>query len=202
MAADVSANASPSVEVRYPVVLMRKDVFERRAAEMRARLLAEREGIPAHKAQRRTENAPVPPVRKEPVPVVSGLPAIEPHQLLDRIWKPAYTKALLDALPSAHAFVVRTVRHVGTLQVGYDGLLSLGGKDALDLNVSLRALVPALRWYGIFIERLIELGGKVEMAPAGTLAHLSGETERIRLREGTIRHSKPGTDHNLRRLHV
>jgi hypothetical protein len=181
---------------------MRKDVFERRAAEMRARLLAERKGIPAHKAQRRTENAPVPPVRKEPVPVVSGLPAIEPHQLLDRIWKPAYTKALLDALPSAHAFVVRTVRHVGTLQVGYDGLLSLGGKDALDLNVSLRALVPALRWYGIFIERLIELGGKVEMAPAGTLAHLSGETERIRLREGTIRHSKPGTDHNLRRLHV
>ena len=131
---------------------MRKDVFERRAAEMRARLLAEREGTPARKSQKTPE--PEPPSRMESAIVVRGLPSIEPHQLLDRIWKPAYTKALLEALPSAHTFVVRTVRQVGTLQVGYDGLLSLAGKDALDLNVSLKALVPALRWYGIFIERI------------------------------------------------
>jgi hypothetical protein len=168
---------------------MRKDVFERRAAEMRARLLAERESIPTHKTQKKAE--PGRPLPMVPAPVVPGLPSIEPHQLLDRIWKPAYTKALLDALPSAHAFVVRTVRQVGTLQVGYDGLLSLAGKDALDLNVSLGALVPALRWYGIFIERITALGGKVELAPAGTLVHLDGEKERIRLREGTNRHEKP-----------
>ena len=37
------------------MVLMRKDVFERRAAEMRARLLAERESIPTHKAQKEAE---------------------------------------------------------------------------------------------------------------------------------------------------
>jgi hypothetical protein len=93
-------------------------------------------------------------------------------------------------------FVVRTARQVGTLQVGYDGLLSLGGKEALDLDVSLGSLVPALRLYGIFIDRITSLGGKVELAPGGTLAHLSGETERIRLREGTDRHAKSATDHS------
>jgi hypothetical protein len=173
---------------------MRKDVFERRAAEMRARLSTEREDTPTRKSQKKPE--PVPPLRMEPALVVAGLPSIEPHQVLNRIWKPAYTKALLDALPSAHPFVVRTTRQVGTLQVGYDGLLSLGGQEALDLNVSLGSLVPALRLYGIFINRLTALGGKVELAAGGTLVHLSGETERIRLREGTNRHTKPATDHS------
>lgn len=50
--------------------------------------------------------------------------------------------------------------------------------------------------YGVFIDRLTALGGKVELAPGGTLAHLSGETERVRLREGTNRHTKPATDHS------
>jgi hypothetical protein len=172
---------------------MRKDVFERRAAEMRARLLAEREDTPERKSQKAE---PVQASCVEPALVVAGLPSIEPHQLLNRIWKPAYTKALLDALPSAHPFVVRTTRQVGTLQVGYDGLLSLGGKDALDLNVSLGSLVQALRLFGIFIDRLTALGGKVELASGGTRAHLSGETEHIRLREGTNRRTKPATDHS------
>jgi hypothetical protein len=125
---------------------------------------------------------------------VPGLAVIEPHQLLAQVWKPAYTKALLDALPSAHPFVLRTARRVGTSQVGYDGLLSLGGEEALDVNVSLAFLVRALRLYGVLIERIIALGGKVELAQNGTLVRLRGETEGVRLREGIIRHVKPTTD--------
>lgn len=79
----------------------------------------------------------------DPAQVVPGLPSIEPHQFLNPIWKPAYTKALLDALPSADAVVVRTARQVGTLQVGYDGLVPLGGKEALDLKAG-----PSVRGMG------------------------------------------------------
>jgi hypothetical protein len=170
---------------------MRKEVFEQRAAEMRARLLAERERNLTPKAGKTAERKVV--ATAEP-PAVPGLPVIEPHQLLAQTWKPAYTKALLDALTSPHPFVVRTARRVGTSQVGYDGLLSLGGEEALDVNVSLAFLVRALRLYGVLIERIMALGGKVELTQNGTLVRLRGETERIRLREGIIRHVKPTTD--------
>jgi len=171
---------------------MRKEVFEQRAAEMRARLSAGREGTLVQKGRKPAERKVAAPV--EPTPVVPGLPVIEPYQMLAHVWKVAYTKALLEALPFAHTFVMRTVRRVGTLQVGYDGLLSLGGEEALDVNVNLASLVPALRLYGILIERIRALGGKVELARNGTLVRFRGETERVRLREGTIRHAKPTAD--------
>ena len=117
--------------------------------------------------------------------------------MLEQAWKPAYTKAVLTALPGAHALVTQTAHRVGRSQVGFDGLLLLSGEHALDTNVSLACLVRALHVYGVLIQRVAGLGGAVELAPEGTLVRLSGETERVRLREGTIRHRKAATNHSL-----
>ena len=173
---------------------MRKDVFERRAAEMRARLQAQREGVtsgrPYHQAQREPSPA------TEGVHAV-GLPTVGPHQLVERTWKPAYTKAVLTALPGAHALITKTAHSVGKSQVGFDGLLSLGGERGLDINVSLPCLSRALQLYEMLIRSVAGLGGDVILASEGTMVRLDGETERIRLREGTIRHRKPANDSSL-----
>jgi hypothetical protein len=171
---------------------MRKDVFEQRAAEMRARLQAQREGTKSgrlrHPAPRESSFAPV------GVSAVPGLPSIERYQLVERTWKPAHTKAVLTALPGAHALVLQTVHRVGKSQVGFDGLLSIGGEHGLDTNVSLDSLVRALRMYDVLLQRVAALGGTVRLAREGTMVRLEGETERVRLREGTIRHTKAAAE--------
>lgn len=161
---------------------------------MRARLLAQRE---AKTSGRQPHQAPEMLPAFVGFSAVPGLPNIEPYQLLERVWKPAYTKALLTALPGAHALVIQTAHEVGKSHVGFDGLLSVSGDNALDTHVGLACLARALHAYDVLLQRVERLGGAVALAPEGTVVHLSGETERIRLREGTIRHRKAATDRAL-----
>ena len=168
---------------------MRKEVFEQRAAEMRARLQADRERTTPKLGPRNGAGQEPPPVPDQ-TGSVPGLPSVEPHQLLERIWKPAYTKALLTTLPKAHSLVIQSAQHVGKSQVGFDGLLCLGGEGGLDLNVSLPRLAQALQLYDLLIRSIADRGGSIALAREGTMVSLDGETERIRLREGTIRRLK------------
>jgi hypothetical protein len=173
---------------------MQKDIFEQRAAAMRARLLAQRAAKTSGRQPH--EAAEILPAFVG-FSAVPGLPNIEPHQSLERVWKPAYTKAVLTALPGAHALVIQTAHEVGKSRVGFDGLLSVPGKNALDTHVSLPCLARALHAYDVLLQRVERLGGAVALAPQGTVVHLSGETEIIRLREGTIRHRKAATDRSF-----
>jgi hypothetical protein len=75
---------------------------------------------------------------------VPGLPEVRPYALLGEAWKPAHTKALLEALGDVDPLVTRTARSIGNQQVGFDGLISLGGAGVLELAASPRSIAHAL----------------------------------------------------------
>src|SRR4051794_10942983 len=68
---------------------------------------------------------------------VPGVPEVRPYALLRELWKPAHTKALLDALGDVDSLVTRSARSIGKQQVGFDGLISLGGAGVLGLAAPL-----------------------------------------------------------------
>jgi hypothetical protein len=162
---------------------MRKDEFERRAAEMRTRFTA----------------TPVrtPPVREATDLRVPELPAAPPHSLLHGIWKPSHTKALLAALGDVHPIVIRTARGIGTQQVGFDGLVYVSGKGMLDIAASTRAFPEALRSFDRLLRVSAERGCTVD-ASGQTMLTVQGEAFRVRIRETSERRLKPAGSSSFR----
>ena len=105
---------------------MWNEELERRAARMRERYsgsastttdpVATRDPR-AGKARTSTSMA----TTRQPTIVVPGLPEVSPHALLQGVWKPVHTNALLSALGDVDPLVVCTARSIGKQQVGFDG---------------------------------------------------------------------------------
>ena len=85
------------------------------------------------------------------------------------------------------------MRSIGKQQVGFDGLVSLGGSGALEVAASPQSLPLALQLYNVLLVKVCERGGEVT-ATEGTVIHWRGEAVRIRLREHSERRETTGTD--------
>ena len=125
--------------------------------------------------------------------MVPSLPEVRPYTLLQGVWKPAHTNALLEALGDVDPLVVRTARSIGKQQVGFDGLISLGGPGVLEVGASPQAMPHALQLYNVLLVKARERGGEVT-ATDGTIIRLGGELIRIRLRESADRRENTGKD--------
>ena len=177
---------------------MWNEELERRAARMRERYsgsastttdpVATRDPR-AGKARTSTSMA----TTRQPTIVVPGLPEVSPHALLQGVWKPVHTNALLSALGDVDPLVVRTARSIGKQQVGFDGLVSLGGSGVLEVAASPQSLPLALQLYNALLVKVRERGAEVT-ATDGTVIHWRGEAVRIRLRESAERRETTSTD--------
>jgi hypothetical protein len=125
--------------------------------------------------------------------VVPGLPEVGPHVLLQGVWRPVHTNALLSALGDVDPLVVRTARSIGKQQAGFDGLISLGGSGVLEVAASSQSLPFAFQLYSVLLVKVRERGGEVA-TPDGTVIRWRGETVRIRLRESAERRETASTD--------
>ena len=130
---------------------------------------------------------------RPPTIVVAGLPEVSPYALLQGVWKPVHPNALLSAFGDVDPMVVRTVRSIGKQQVGFDGLVSLGGSGALEVAASPQSLPLAFQLYNVLLVKVCERGGEVT-ATEGTVIHWRGEAVRIRLREHSERRETTGTN--------
>jgi hypothetical protein len=133
--------------------------------------------------------------------VVPSLPDVVPYTLLEGVWKPAHTNALLDALGDVGPLVTRTARSIGKQQVGFDGLISLGGPGVLEVAATPRAMLHALQLYNLLLLNARKRGGEVS-AKDGTVIRLRGESIRIRLRESVDRREDTRKDSIRSATHV
>ena len=175
---------------------MHKDEFERRAAEMRARHATARTGAisaatVASTTTRNTSRTAIADVssRGTNALTVPELPTVPPYSLLQGLWKPAHTKALLAALGDVHPLVVRAVRALGSQQVSFDGLICLRGDGLLDVAASTIAFPQALRLYDLLIRTVQNQGGKISVSTV-TAISLDDETIEVRMREASERRTK------------
>ena len=168
---------------------MRKEEFERRAAEMRARRFTPvaTQTAAVKQADRRRARSSAP---KAPILNIVDLPTASRYGLLREVWKPSHTKSLIVALGEVHPLVIRAARGVATQQVGYDGLIYLRGNGMLDIAASTRMLPEALRLFDLLLRTVAEAGGSVSVTNETTIS-LQGETFKIRLREASERRPKP-----------
>ena len=99
---------------------MRKEEFERRAAEMRARRFTPvaTQTAPVKQPDRRRARSSAP---NAPILNIVDLPTASRYGLLREVWKPSHTKSLIVALGEVHPLVIRAARGIATQQVGYDG---------------------------------------------------------------------------------
>ena len=118
---------------------MRKEEFERRAAEMRARRFTPvaTQTAPVKQPDRRRARSSAP---NAPILNIVDLPTASRYGLLREVWKPSHTKSLIVALGEVHPLVIRAARGIATQQVGYDGLIYLRGNGMLDIAASIRML--------------------------------------------------------------
>jgi hypothetical protein len=178
---------------------MWNEELERRAAQMRERHhrpagTATDPGVIRGRRGGKASTATSVAITRGPTAVVvPGLPEVGPHALLQGVWRPAHTNALLSALGDVDPLVVRTARSIGKQQVGFDGLISLGGSGVLDVAASAQSLPLALQLYNILLVEVRERGGEVT-TPDGTVIRWRGEAVRIRLREHADRRDTTGTD--------
>jgi hypothetical protein len=178
---------------------MWNEELERRAAQMRER--HSKPASPATEAEitrgqrgRKTSTSTSAAITHVPTAVVvPGLPEVGPHALLQGVWRPAHTNALLSALGDVDPLVVRTARSIAKQQVGFDGVIALGGSGVLEVAASPQSLPLALHLYNLLLVKVRERGGEVT-APNGTVIRWRGETVRIRLRECAERGDTTGTD--------
>ena len=168
---------------------MRKEEFERRAAEMRARRFTPvaTQTAPVKQPDRRRARSLAP---NAPILNIVDLPTASRYGLLREVWKPSHTKSLIVALGEVHPLVIRAARGIATQQVGYDGLIYLRGNGMLDIAASTRMLPEALRLFDLLLRTLAEAGGSVSVTNETTI-NLQGETFKIRLREASERRPKP-----------
>ena len=142
-----------------------------------------------------------PPIDLRPTISVPGLPELRPYALLQGVWKPAHTNAVLAAQGEVDPLVERTARNIDKQQVGFDGLISRGGAGVLDLGASAQALPRALYIFNVLFAQARECGGDVT-AEDGTVLILQGGNVRIRLRESLERRENPGKDTIRSFVHV
>jgi len=177
---------------------MWNEELERRATRMRERYsgsastTTDPERTRAPRAGKARTSTSVVTTRR-PTIIVPGLPEVSPHALLQRVWKPLHTNALLSALGDVDPLVVRTARSIGKQQVGFDGLVSLGGSGVLAVAASTQSLPLALQLYHVLLVKVREHGGEVT-ATDGTVIRWKDEAIRIRLREHSERRETTGTD--------
>ncbi len=164
--------------------------LERRAALMRERHRATANTTPDSTATRgrrdgKSTSKTSAVTRMETIKVPS-LPEAGPYTLLRGVWKPAHTGALLEALGDVDPLVARTARSIGKQQVGFDGLISMGGADVLEVRATPQAMPHALQLYNLLLVKARERGGEVT-AKNGSSIRLRGESITIRLRESVDR---------------
>ena len=165
---------------------MRKEEFERRAAEMRARLSGEpTQSGPIEQPIKQLKQ----PMKQPTVLCAPDLPAAPPYAMLRNVWKRRIRNHYL--LQSAMSTPSRAARALATQQVGFDGLVCLRGDGILDIAASTRSLPEALRSFDRLIRAVADRGGKLTVTDDTTIL-LQSEVFKVRLRETSERRSKRG----------
>jgi hypothetical protein len=169
---------------------MRKEEFERRAAEMRDRYAAAerhaaRRRVPAPSSHASSQRMDTPGLDEASL-VESDFPAAAPLCSLHRIWKPLHTELLVKGLGNAHPLVRRAAQVIGTQQVAFDGLVYLRGNNIIDVAASTTMLLKAMKLCSLLLQTVEAQGGAVSVAGKTNIV-IDGEAVPVRLREGSQR---------------